>query len=211
MGKISKIPIGEKFNLLTVIEDAGRNSKGRRLVKCKCDCGNTIICILYNLNRNAKSCGCIHHRNKYATKEIRSTPLYEKIISLWRNIKSRCYNKKNKSYVNYGMRGIEMCEDWRYSFISFYNWCIANGFAGNLELDRIDNNSGYFPKNCRFVTKSENQRNKRTNKVIEIDGVNKTLIEWSEINNFPSYVLANRIKRNWPISKLFLPVNKNCK
>lgn len=71
----------------------------------------------------------------------------------------RVLNPKNKRYHRYGGRGIKVCDEWR-KFIPFYEWCIKNGLADGLHLDRIDNDGNYCPQNCRFVTPKENANNK---------------------------------------------------
>ena len=75
------------------------------------------------------------------------------------SMKARCYNPKHHSYKRYGERGIDICQEWLANENQFYDWCRRHGYARGLQLDRIDNNRGYSPENCRFVTPSENQRN----------------------------------------------------
>lgn len=71
-------------------------------------------------------------------------------------MKGRCYNKNNKSYLNYGGKGVELCEEWKNDFISFYEWAINNGYDDSLTIDRIDPDKNYSPDNCQWLTKSEN-------------------------------------------------------
>lgn len=73
---------------------------------------------------------------------------------------SRCEDVDNPQYHNYGARGIYVCEEW-HDFNVFYEWCIASGVSSKLQLDRIDNDGPYSPGNCRFITASENVRNRR--------------------------------------------------
>ena len=86
-----------------------------------------------------------------------------KLYRCWEYMKARCYNKNRKEYVNYGGRGITVCKDW-HLYINFKHWALNNGYSPNLELDRIDVNGNYSPENCRFVTHSENNLNKRKRK-----------------------------------------------
>lgn len=81
-----------------------------------------------------------------------------RLYRIWNNMKQRCYNEKNISYKYYGGKGIEICSEWLRSFKSFYDWAMENGYEENLSIDRIDSNSGYFPRNCRWVTLEENGR-----------------------------------------------------
>lgn len=83
---------------------------------------------------------------------------HTKLSRLFDDMKQRCNNPKRKDFKNYGARGIRVCWD---SLKKFKNWALANGYAPGLEIDRIDNNGNYEPGNCRFVSHSVNNRNKR--------------------------------------------------
>jgi hypothetical protein len=76
-------------------------------------------------------------------------------------MKCRCHDERHQHYQQYGGRGIRVCEEWRRSFDVFLDWAMRNGYRSGLQIDRIDNDKGYCPENCRFVTCAENQRNKR--------------------------------------------------
>lgn len=82
----------------------------------------------------------------------------------------RCYNPKHHAYKDYGGRGIVICDEWLGSYDKFINWALKNGYKRGLSIDRIDNNQGYSPDNCRFVTMKENARNRRDNVYIEHNG-----------------------------------------
>lgn len=78
-----------------------------------------------------------------------------RIYQCWSDMKQRCLNINNKSYKNYGERGISICSEWtnkECGFINFYNWAINNGYQETLTLDRKDVNGNYEPFNCRWVT-----------------------------------------------------------
>lgn len=108
---------------------------------------------------------------------------------IWYNsiygMKSRCYDKTDKRYSDYGGRGIEICPEWLENFENFVSWSLENGFDDNLQIDRIDNDSGYSPQNCRWISIKENCRNRRSNVMIEYQGKMITLVELSEILNIP--------------------------
>lgn len=92
-------------------------------------------------------------------KEIRlNNP---KLYYVWGTIIQRCTNKNNQEYVNYGYRNINICDDWKNNFISFYEWAISNGYKNGLSIDRINNNKGYSPENCRWATGQIQHRNTR--------------------------------------------------
>lgn len=125
-----------------------------------------------------------------------------RVRSRWVKMLSRCEDEDNPDYHNYGGRGIYVCEEWHY-FSTFYSWCIDNGIKNNLQIDRVDNNGPYRPSNCRFVTRSGNARNKRSNRMLTAFGETKSMVEWSEDDrctvNYQA--LLNRIFRKWPDEK----------
>lgn len=85
-------------------------------------------------------------------------------------MKERCYKVEDKSYRNYGARGIYICEEWRASFDAFYEWAIDNGWQEGLKIDRIDNDGPYSPENCRWVDDRISNRNTRRNTLFEWNG-----------------------------------------
>lgn len=146
---------------------------------CKCDCGNEITVFYSNLAHGLqKSCGCLREecKEQFAKSAKKhgdhSTVLYRRYCA----IKQRCYNPNNHAYHRYGGRGITMCDEWRNSFEAFRDWAYANGYDENDELtiDRINNNEGYSPENCRFATKKEQSLNRERSVVCEYKGVKYT-------------------------------------
>ena len=85
----------------------------------------------------------------------------KKLFDRYYHMIDRCYNDKCEAYDNYGGRGITVSDDWRGHKHVFFEWCVVNGYSEDLELDRIDNNLGYSPSNCRFVTRQVNRNNRR--------------------------------------------------
>lgn len=153
--------VGKKFGKLTVIK-RNFDIKDKTAWWCMCDCGNTelISVIGNNLKRNTtKSCGCI--LKKMMTKHsLKEHPLYD----VWSSMKQRCSNKNNKSYINYGARGISVCEEWENDVVCFIEWCELNGYKKGLEIDRINTNGNYEPSNCQFITKAKNLEVGKTTK-----------------------------------------------
>ena len=99
-----------------------------------------------------------------------------------------------------------MCEEWN-SFDAFYNWAISNGYSDDLTLDRIDNNLGYSPENCRWTTYKVQENNRSNNRMVTIHGETHTLAEWADKIGVSRATLANRIASGWPDDDLFLPPN----
>lgn len=152
--------------------------KKQLIGECKCSCGNTVIKSYNYLTRGGirviKSCGC--KNNVKNVGGLSSTKEYD----IWYSMIDRCYNPNNHAYKNYGQRGITVCTEWVNDFIKFYEWTKVSGYKDNLSLDRIDNNRGYSPKNCRWVTLKEQQRNRRSNVKIKYNGITYTLYELAE-------------------------------
>lgn len=86
-----------------------------------------------------------------------------RIYCIYNGMHSRCEKRSHLSYENYGGRGISVCQEWsgKYGFFEFYKWSMENGYDENLTIDRINNDLGYFPNNCRWVTMKEQGANKR--------------------------------------------------
>lgn len=138
----------------------------RDVWRCRCiPCGQVVLMHARQLiDTKRRSCGCLlqgQRRFKPADKIARSHPLWV----VWRAMKDRCYNRKHDSYVYYGARGIRVCRQWLHDSSVFIAWGQSHGWQPGLELDREDVNGNYSPGNCRFVTASENQRNKRNSLV----------------------------------------------
>lgn len=155
--------IGKKFNKLTVLEISGKRLYNK-IYLCKCDCGNSANIEGYKIKSgHTKSCGCLQKEVISRIKTIHGSLKSKnksKIYSVWLNMKNRCLNKNVPSYKNYGGRGIDICKEWMESK-NFIQWAMSNGWSDELQIDRINNNKGYSPDNCRFVTRSQNILNSR--------------------------------------------------
>ena len=118
-----------------------------------------------------------------------------RLYSAWQNMKARCNRKTAREYHNYGGRGISYCEEWN-EYLPFRNWALQNGYSNELTLDRIDVNKNYCPENCRWITNSEQQLNKRNNRIIDYHGKKYTLSELSKKLNICPKTIEKRIKTN---------------
>lgn len=88
---------------------------------------------------------------------------YDRIYFIWQTMKQRCLDKNVSNYDNYGGRGITICDDWM-DFISFKYWSLKNGYSEELTIDRVDNDKGYSPDNCRWADMSTQAANQKINK-----------------------------------------------
>ena len=171
MGRFIDI-CGQKFNRLTVIEKMPPDKSGAIIWKCLCECDNIVYARGNSLrNGDVKSCGCYRYE-KISCKK--SNPDNPRLYNIYNGIKTRCYNQNFKNYKYYGGKGITMCDEWKYNYLSFYNWAVENGYKEDLTIDRIDNNKGYAPENCRWATKKEQAMNTSANIKIKINGEYKT-------------------------------------
>ena len=193
---------GMKFGRLTVLNRIRDHyyPNGRHDVqyKCKCDCGNTVNVLGIHLRSgHTTSCGCFRvdtSRKRMTTHGMTSTRLY----IIWRNMLSRCYNKKNHAYKNYGGS-----KKWKHDFMKFVKWSLKHGYANNLTIDRIDNNDNYRPKNCRWCTYKEQSNNTRRNILLTYQGETHTMKEWCEILLLDYKLIQNRIKHGWSVIEAF--------
>lgn len=118
----------------------------------------------------------------------------------WQTMRLRCCEPTNIAYKDYGARGITVCARWLDSVESFIADMGAKPSPAH-ELDREDNDKGYSPDNCRWVTRNINDRNRRSNRLIEHDGETLTLVEWSERSSIPADTINKRLAAGWDISK----------
>ena len=204
--------IGKKFGKLIVIDRAKNSEDGRRRWKCKCECGNITILQTNALRRgNTKSCGCLRKMKNEKNPNYKHGKRNTKLYYIWQGMKQRCYDTKSVKYHNYGKRGIKVCDEWKNDFMSFYNWALKNGFCEfknrkEQTLDRINNNGNYEPNNCRWVTQSENCRNRNNNKILVKDGISKTIAEWCEELGLNQRTVSKRAQKYEDISDI-LSVN----
>lgn len=193
--------IGQRFGKLTVAEWAGKANLCVATISmcdfwlCLCDCGNTTVAASRWIKcGNTSSCGCNQVKHKMTGTRI---------WTVWRGMNGRCSNPKYKDYQNYGGRGISVCDRWKESFSNFYA-DMGDPPTKSHTLDRINNDLGYSPENCRWATSKQQNRNRRSNRWIEWNGEVKTMAEWgedprlTEIGINQAY-LGNRIRDGWSI------------
>lgn len=189
---------GNKYNKLTCIKWERRENG--IYWYCQCECNNFTWVEASNLKSGAvKSCGCAgNHVNRI--HGMSRTRLHK----IWSRMIARCFNPNVDSFEHYGGRGITVCSEWMETngFINFMNWSYEHGYKENLSIDRIDNNKGYSPDNCRWVTQSVQMRNTRTNPRYELNSKPYTIADLADIFNIPYQRLHRRIHAlHWDIEE----------
>lgn len=202
---MSKIDLtGQPFNRLVVIREYGRKN-GAVTWLCRClgrkgdDCGNEVVVDGRNLRSgHTQSCGCLK-RERSTTHDCTHEPWYPTYKTMMR----RCGHWEGASEHElrlYRDRGITVCEEWRNSPRAFGDWLLAHGWRNGLQIDRIDNNRGYCPENCRVATCKENINNRRNTTVLN-DGTSLAMLCSSiGIETCEGRVLTkkyNRIRMMW--------------
>ena len=199
---------GLRYGRLTVLSlDESPPSKSLKWF-CRCDCGVEKSVLATGLaTGDSKSCGCLaleqsRARNRtHGMSRSRGGVGAAREYNIWVNIRARCNNPQDPSYPRYGGRGITVCDRWQASFEDF----LADMGAApskHHSIDRKNNSEGYNPGNCRWATPTEQGRNKRNNRMLELDGVSRPLIEWVEITGISRSAINVRLRKGLPISEV---------
>ena len=150
---------GQTFGYLTVLERVKNTPRAQARWRCRCVCGRETFVVTGKL-RSGKtiSCGCMGLRHATEAKLRHGDALASKTVRLyqtWAAMKRRCYNPNCVQFQYYGGKGVKVCDEWL-EYEEFKTWAIANGYADNLTIDRIDSNGDYDPANCQWITLAEN-------------------------------------------------------
>lgn len=181
--------LGKRFGRLLVVEKVS-DTRWRSI----CDCGNEAVSKRQSLcDGKAKSCGCLNkeiNRARVYTHGLSKTGVYK----VWCSMIQRCINPNNKQFCDYGGRGITISESWR----TFENFLADMGQPQKGQsIERIDNNSGYSRENCKWVTRTEQQRNRRTNLLLTIEGVTMCATDWAEKFSMTPDMVFSRLHLGW--------------
>lgn len=201
MGKKALELTGQVFGRLLVIERGGSTAAKKIKWICLCNpelggCGKTVEVIGSGLKSGHYiSCGCYHRESCIARSTKHGYALQgskRNTYTTWCAMIQRCTNSNNPNWENYGGRGIKICTRW----LKFENFLEDMGEKPkNKTLNRIDNNGNYDPSNCEWSTCKEQNRNRRSNHLISLNGVTKTIVEWAEEIGFPYSTLNARLQR----------------
>lgn len=171
----------------------------------KCECGTEKVLKNWDVSvkGKTKSCGCYKIKSdvsRHLTHGLSKHPLY----ATWKSMIDRCYNKGNKQYVDYGGRGVSVCDEWRNDFLNYYNWALNNGWVkGNhIDKDKIGDGLIYSPKTCSIITRKENNNNKRDNVIIEYNGFKGSIRQIADMYGVRYALFRERIiSYGWTIEK----------
>lgn len=154
---------GRVIGRLSVIGECGRYANGEVLWRCHCECGNEVTVIGSSLrNEHTTSCGC-YKRERTAEVHTTHGMCKTRLYDVWGSVLTRGGVHKGASEEDrraYQDRGITVCNEWLV-FENFRDWALSHGYKEGLQIDRRDNDKGYCPENCRWVTSKENANNRR--------------------------------------------------
>lgn len=192
---------GIRFGYLTAVEPS--NERSGHCIKwvCKCDCGRVSLVSARSLvTGRTKSCGCKKGqmcRDANVTHDMSGSPLYD----VYNQMVARCSSPRNHAYQNYGGRGIKVCDEWLNDRATFFSWAKANGYSPGLSIDRIDNNGDYSPENCRLVTRSIQNNNKRSNHPVVLNGELMSLADACRKIGAKYSTIRSRLRSGWTVER----------
>lgn len=203
---------GQTFGRLTVVKRIRHGSArlGAPLWEATCNCGSgeKIFLATSLLSGATKSCGCLaaeSRRSRFLVHGCDRVSARTKEYRVWLNLKSRCLNRNNPDFKNYGAAGISVCRKWEKNFPAFLadmGKCPADKFS----IDRINNAKGYYKSNCRWADYYDQANNMKNNIRVTVAGETRTVSQWArEFGLNPSAVYCRR-RRGWPIARLFIPI-----
>lgn len=185
---------GQRFGNLIVLGLVGREAR-RTVWLCQCDCGRQSEVRKTHLTANhTTSCGCNQKRQQTKgfnrSHGLRSRPEY----GLWADMKQRCTNPTRSDYERYGLRGISVCQSWLEDFAAFFK-DMGPRPSPKHTIERIDNAKAYEPSNCRWATVTEQNNNKRSNRIVEAFGKQQTCAQWAREIGMDYGQLLKRLER----------------
>lgn len=134
----------------------------------------------------------------FVKKTYKERNLYE----IWKSMKQRCSNPKNKDYPNYGGKGVSVCSEWLRSFVFFQKWALESGYSKGLSIDRTNNNGNYCPENCRWVDWFVQANNRSNNHYIEVQGKKTTIAQLSRKTGMSYSTVRTRVNLGWSMERI---------
>jgi hypothetical protein len=189
-GRAHSEMIGRKFHRLTVIAESHVEGRRGKFWLCKCDCGSMVTAYGGHLRAGStKGCGCAK-AGVNRTHGMSRTPEHR----AWESARARCSNPHNQRFAHYGARGIKMHPAWEASFEAFFAG-VGPRPSGAHSLDRIDNNLGYEPGNCRWATAEEQNNNRSFNRLLILGGRQLTVAQAAREAGVPHATILSRLDR----------------
>jgi len=192
--------IGQRYGSWVVLAEAGRGKGRRRLVKARCGCGREQIVALGNLRQGLSTqCLSCAKKGRPSNRRTHGEALKKSAeYMVWRGLRQRCYAEYNASFKNYGGRGITVCKRWQ-GPQGYSNFLADMGRRPGLgySIERIKNNRGYRPSNCKWALPKEQSRNKRVNVRVRVGREVKTIAEWAELAGLKYHTLWARLRAGW--------------
>ena len=187
---------GQTFGRLTVVEISGRRARGLKEWRCSCSCGGTIVVPTDRLRAGkTKSCGCLRGEN-FATHGKYHAPEHNS----WSNMIQRCTNPRNRKFYAYGARGITVCDRWLTSFENFLT-DMGSRPGPEYSIERVENDKGYEKANCKWATRTEQQRNTRRNRTLTYRGETKCRAQWAQERGLSPEALRSRLRKGWSVER----------
>lgn len=137
-------------------------------------------------------------KGPHKTHGMKGHPLYK---CYW-NMRARCTNPNHPRYKDWGGRGVTICDRWMEKFENFLE-DMRGGYAPGLQLERIDNDKGYSPENCRWATTTAQSRNRRSNHIIRTGLGDMHVIDAARLEGITLAAMLGRIKRGFDTKTLF--------
>jgi hypothetical protein len=203
---------GQRFGRPAVLARDGSNASGEAIWRSVCDCGRTTFVTGSHLQTGfTTSCGCL--RKERATQAFmrhghargRGRRTVEHFTWSW--MKGRCHNPRNKAFPLYGGRGIKVCDRWLYGdgarsgfecFLADMGRRPGKGYS----IERIDNDKGYAPDNCRWATAAEQARNTRRTRLYTLNAQTRCRKDWAAQLRIHPWSLHLRLRRGWTLERL---------
>lgn len=186
---------GQRFGRLIAVAYAGKTRRGQSLWTCRCDCGKEIVAMNGHLKTgHTTSCGCMRVVCVQTHGEA-----YTREYTIWYSMVQRCTSPKHKQWPDYGGRGIKVCDRWLNDVRAFIE--DMGRREEGMTLERIDNDGNYEPGNCRWATRRDQARNRRSSRILTLDGVTRCLQEWAEVSGLKHATIARRLKHGMSLEK----------
>jgi hypothetical protein len=197
---------GRRFGILTVLRRGPNYAEPSGAIRaqwlCVCDCGGTHTATGHAMKAGRiQSCGCLVGKGGKTHGKS-----YSRVYRNWAAMTQRATNPNSTHFASYGGRGITICERWT----DFANFLADMGEPEpGMTLERIDNDKGYSPDNCRWASRKEQAQNRRTSKVLTYAGKTLTFAQWGDVTGLGRHIIAGRAASGWPVDDiLWKPIQR---